>query len=418
MQAGNALTALTFDDCLKALGFKFDPFYYLNAANDPQVGDYLVGHQAQSIAWDESASALFAPAGGGKTAMRIYVTRACWVGGRDTNHALPVPYLPVQLTRRGVPPTPDEHLRGIAASIATTLLLVLAYLPEKYLALAPAHQTQLVQLWRGLLPRPLDFYLDVLRSDSVQALNQILDRTYLIQQQIKPDAIGPFCAAIAQAMTAGPSAPWKPGDAFQQALALVRALGFRSTFLLVDGIDGVPETIDNPAAAVAFVAWLFEQAAPWREAQLYVKAFLPTETAPLLEPALRRASIRHWQLVWTPDLLAEVIRRRIFAATEGDYGSLDAISSPALRDVETLLAKRVMPLPREMLVLTRYILLALCERAGTDGTGTVGRLEAGDLDAGLAAYQANRRLVYPPPDELRDGQRNGQRDGLRARDFA
>ncbi len=51
-----------------------------------------------------------------------------------------------------------------------------------------------------------------------------------------------------------------------------------------------------------------------------------------------------------------MLRRRIYVGTQGSAGSLDAYSSPGLRDVETMIVQHARPLPREVLVLLRRAL--------------------------------------------------------------
>src|SRR5215510_6480057 len=76
---------------LRELGLRFDPFKYLEASADPRLGDYVIGQEAFAVAWDDAPALVFAPAGGGKTAMRLYATRACWVGLGGA-HPFPIPY--------------------------------------------------------------------------------------------------------------------------------------------------------------------------------------------------------------------------------------------------------------------------------------------------------------------------------------
>jgi predicted dinucleotide-utilizing enzyme len=88
---------------------------------------------------------------------------------------------------------------------------------------------------------------------------------------------------------------------------------------------------------------------------------------------------------WTPVLLAEVVRRRVYIASEGAFGSLDAITSPALRDVETMLARKVAPLPREIQVLARCVLVEHVQRSGNTG-----KIQEGDVEAAIKWYAGNR----------------------------
>ncbi|MBC7226173.1 MAG: hypothetical protein H5T61_02950 [Thermoflexales bacterium] len=160
-------------------------------------------------------------------------------------------------------------------------------------------------------------------------------------------------------------------------------LGFPSVYVLLDGLDGAPETIADPSAIAGCLKPLLQWAGEWAEERVFLKGFLPMEAQSPLEerfpdiftPAC--VSVIHW----TPELLAEVIRRRVYVATEGAFGSLDALASPALRDIETLLAKTVYPLPREILVITRRVVEEHVRREGD------GLLAAMDIQAAIHWYQ-------------------------------
>jgi hypothetical protein len=78
----------------------------------------------------------------------------------------------------------------------------------------------------------------------------------------------------------------------------------------------------------------------------------------------------------------------VYVAAEGAFGSLDAIASPGLRDVETILAKAVLPLPREVLVLTRRVLEEHVRREGSQG-----RIQEEDVDVAIQWYSAHKPSI-------------------------
>ena len=398
------------------MGFEYDPFFYFNAAEDPRLGEYIVNHHVARVAWGDTPAVIFAPAGGGKTSLRIDITRSAWVSAGYL-HPLPVPYIPAQLTRNGRPPTSEEHLQDILHAIASTLLIVVAYFPQLLLAQTEQYTARLVELWRQWLQRPLVFLVDTLAETlSANQFGRLLDPTYLIASLPTVDkadsamrahhALSQLVATIRSHLTSaehtdrptqGRSVSLSQLQAsLEEMIQAVRQLGFKNIHLEVDGADGLPETINDPEAAAQQVRWLLQQAPDWERRGLCVKAFLPIETEDLLNLSAE------WQkanIVWTPDLLSEVIRRRVYRATGGKFGSLDAISSPVLRDVDTYLAQQVVPLPREVIMLVRLVLQAMADRT----QGSEGRIESEDLDAAMRAYAKNRALiadVTPLPSEL------------------
>jgi hypothetical protein len=165
---------------------------------------------------------------------------------------------------------------------------------------------------------------------------------------------------------------------------LFDTLGIPSIYILLDGLDAAPETDQMPVAIADVLAPLMKLLADCEKKCIYIKGFLPLETQSILVDRFPEsfACDRTANLTWTPPLLAEVVRRRVHVASEGAFGSLDAIASPALRDIETLLAQAAQPLPREVLVLTQRVLDEHVTRAGAKGN-----ISSEDVDRALEWYQ-------------------------------
>ena len=138
------------------------------------------------------------------------------------------------------------------------------------------------------------------------------------------------------------------------------------------------------------LAPLLELGIEWEAQHIFFKGFLPLDVQPFLElrfpQLLTRAHLT--RLEWTPELLAEVIRQRVYVASEGAFESLDALASPALRNIEDTLAEVVIPLPREILVLTQRVLWEHIYRKGVDG-----KIEPEDVDAAIRWYRENQPAV-------------------------
>ncbi|MBU1662352.1 MAG: hypothetical protein KKD28_12870, partial [Chloroflexi bacterium] len=180
-----------------------------------------------------------------------------------------------------------------------------------------------------------------------------------------------------------------PAEARWEGLldVLLDVLHLPAVYILLDGLDGVGETADDPAAAVYCLSSLMPFIPEWTKRRVYFKAFIPIETRPILEreyPIIIEAS-QIVALEWTPALLAEVVRRRVYVASEGAYGSLGPLASPDIRDIETVLAKASLPLPREILVLTRRVLFERARR-----TGISPKLQSEDVEFAIQWYQGNK----------------------------
>lgn len=376
------------DECdvtgwLKWAGFRFDPFGPLDAAADPHLSEYLVGHHIFARVWGDGISWVFAPAGGGKTALRISVMQACWVGP-ETNCPFPIPYIPPFLVWGHAHPSAEEHLEALVRAGAIALFLVLAYRPYWFFRLDRSGRQRVAGLLSQNLPGPLPLYLERCRiAANPYALSEILDPAFVLRNPPDPEAMLEWCDALDAA--SGESSPSSPAEWWAELKDVLRMLAFPAIYVLVDGLDGAPETIASPQAIAHCLEPLLQWAEEWAEERIFLKAFLPTEAqSPLGErfPEIFTPA-RVSTINWTPDLLAEVVRRRVYVATEGTFGSLDALASPALRDIETLLAKTVHPLPREMLLITRRLIEEHIRRGGG------GLFDLEDLYATIQWYQSH-----------------------------
>ncbi len=379
---------------LEWLGLRFDPFGPLDAASDPRLGEYLVGHGAFARTWGDWASWVFAPPGGGKTALRVRTSQACWVG-QETNHPFPIPYIPPFLSWGHASPSLDEHLAALARAGAVALFLALAHRPHWLFRLDDEARRSVRAVLDWNLPGPLGGYLDrCRRSKNLEPLRATLDPTFVLPDPPDEATLLRWCGVL-DAAPAGEPRPAPAARWNSLCGLLLDTLGFRSVYVLLDGLDAAPETIADAQAMADCLGSLMELVGDWAGQRVFVKGFLPIEAQSPLEERFAPvfANTHTATICWTPALLAEVIRRRVYVASEGAFGSLDAIASPGLRDVETILAKAVLPLPREVLVLTRRVLEEHVGRQGSQG-----RIQEEDVDAAIQWYSA-----HTPPIILESG---------------
>jgi hypothetical protein len=375
---------------LEWVGLRFDPFEQLNAAADPRLSEYLVGHQVFAHVWGDWISWLFAPPGGGKTAMRMRILQACWVG-QETNRPFPISYIPPFLSWGHASPSLDDHLAALARAGAVTLLLTLAYRPHWLFRLDNEAQRIVRDVLDWNLPGPLNGYLDCCQqSRSLLPLRETLDPTFLLPDPPDAATLLQWCDVLGL-ISDGASCPSPRARWNTLCHLLLDILNLSSIYGMIDGLDAAPETVADTEAVVDCLASLMPLVGNWAEQSVFVKGFLPIGAQVLLAERFAtvvtrpRTSVIHWP----PALLAEVARRRVYVASEGAFGSLDAISSPALRDVETMLAKAILPLPREMLVLTRRVFKEHIWHEGSSG-----KIQEKDVDAALRWYSNHK----PPID--------------------
>lgn len=372
---------------LQWLGLKFNPFQPLDAAADSHLSEYLVEHEVLARIWGDWNSFAFAPAGGGKSALRVRTAQACWVG-QATNHPFPIPYLPPFLLWSHTHPSLDEHLAAISQAGAIRLLLALLYRPHWFLDLDAGAQRNVRQTLDWDLPGSLNLWLTQCReSRSISPLLEIFEPTFGLPDPPNELQLTHLCDRLSSIAVTDSPIPSASERWAHLVDLILETLRFRCIYFLIDGLDAVPETASDPESAVKCLSTLLPTMTAWTNQRVFVKGYFPEETQdvfarqfPDLFARAETASIH-----WTISLLADVIRHRIEVASQGQFGSLDAIASPAVRDIETMLAKIIVPLPREMLVLTQRVLWEHVTRTGTTGT-----IQLEDVDAAIAWYSANQ----------------------------
>jgi hypothetical protein len=185
-------------------------------------------------------------------------------------------------------------------------------------------------------------------------------------------------------------------EVFQTFVEVVTdALGFSHVLLLIDGLDAIYENQENVQHAVAWVCELFDRSETWAKSKTYIKLFIPDSLEPAITEHLHRHAIptRIARIIWNHDLLVSMLRKRISAASEERFESLDAISTPALTNIEQQIVKNLPPLPRIVLQVTRKAILHYAARLN-DGW----QLDEEDIRYAIAWYHhyATQRSLSPP----------------------
>lgn len=377
----------TSTDWWRALGFHFDPFQHLEASSDPHLIEYMVGHEVFAAAWDATPSLIFAPPGGGKTAMRLYTERACW-SSFGPRHPFPIVHTPAvgDMDAAGLPLA--VHYQRLVHAAARSLLLGLTVQPERLFDASPAARARVGRLL-SVLPRPTTYYADILRTTGrATALAPLLGRATWFGASVATSAekLNALADALADLGVATPFAPTAACAFFAEVCdVLLAELGYRAIFVLIDGVDALPESAHTPHAGLRWLHALLADGEQWAAQRVFLKGFLPVDYADALLATSVRRLFAHTTIQWGVESLAELLRRRVAVASGGAFGSLDALSSPALRDVETSIARRVLPLPREAIVFVRELL----HRAVDASTPYAVVVEPEHLDATTAWYQAD-----------------------------
>ncbi|MGQ9561856.1 MAG: hypothetical protein ACUVWA_15305 [Candidatus Oleimicrobiaceae bacterium] len=379
---------------MRTLELRRDPFEALDASADTHLHEYLVAHDVFESIWRDEISFLFAPAGGGKSAFRARVAGACRAG-ENGRRIFPIVYmLPESVVRARETEWPAAHHRGICWAAAVELFLLFAHRPREFIS--TDEQTQ--RMVRTLLQRDLKPSLEHL-------LDQLAPRPDMgpearlrnVAQPYDPGAVWlnpPGEESLAEFRKAMERTPildevaWPDGDLAPWLDLLLRRMGFEAIYLLVDGVDAYPETIQDPEKAVARIKPLLDRASEWSQKRLFLKAFLPIETKSAIQrdfPLL--ASQRKPVIIqWTRELLIELLQRRVAVALNTERASLDMLAYPGFRGVDARVVDVVDPLPREVLAFASRMLLNMQQRKSG-----LQRLTQEDFEATLRWYKTDRR---------------------------
>ena len=376
-------------------GFRFDPFEYLEASADPNLNRYLIGHEVFSAAWGETPAFIFSPPGGGKTALRIYTARASWTGAGGYQ-PFPIHYHLPRYFEKVNFSTVEEHLKQIVYSGAHALFLAFAYYPLIFLKAPSALQKKLTQFVLTWIPN-LDYYLEILNSGQPDQVATQLNRSYQLHQIPDASLLSLMCEKMGgylkeQASPASPSIQ----KVFDQLMTwLIEDLGFRSVYLLLDGVDGFSELARSPGFAAQSLFNLFAFAPKWIERRIQIKGFLPLEMRDHLQKRLKK----EWpvysivELKWSEVMLAEMLQRRVYAAVDGKFASLGAVSDiPTIQELELELAHSVYPLPREMLVLINRILFEYEQRLKNNPKAKK-QIQSKDIEEAVAWYKTEQAPI-------------------------
>jgi hypothetical protein len=386
--------SLTSTDWFRRIGLRFDPYVHLEASSDPHLSEYTVNLDIFRVALDNKPTIIVAPPGGGKTAMRVAVTRTCWfdIGG---TYPFPLPYNLGTAPLTGTPPTTREHLRLLLEAGTCALLTGLAFRPERLFRASSTEIRAVTAILRAGLPGPLDYYLDILRETGTPAgLTPLLERTYALTAPPPPDVLDRFCNTLA---TSGTDAMrGRMEEVFQTFVEVVTdALGFSHVLLLIDGLDAMYENQEDSQHAAPWAFELFDRSETWAKSKTFIKLFIPDSLESAITEYLHHHAIptQIARIIWNHDLLVSMLRKRISVASEERFESLDAISTPALTNVEQQIVKNLPPLPRIALQVTRKAILHYAARLN-DGW----QLDEEDIRYAIAWYHhyATQRSLSPP----------------------
>ncbi len=352
---------------LKDLGLRFDPFCHFEASEDPRLFDYIViRDDLLRKIWSDSHSFIFAPSGGGKTALWLYFIRACWLPPAR-GFPFPLPYNIPHFLPWDALPSIDQHFRAMLRAASSTFLTMLSLRPFLWEELRSRERELLVRFLNSTLPLPLSFYLDQLETArSPEPLFNSFGKA-LILSGTSPRIEGLLKGLRSTSFEYSSTLSTK--ELWEIFLQLAECLGFTKVYLLTDGVDFSYETQTSSDKVRTLLGPLVEAALELEKHGVFLKVFLPNEhTASAIEVSIISSCSGVYIIEWDEILLTEVIRKRLLVASDGYIESLDALSSYPLHDLDSLIMQNSPALlPRTVIHTISTLFDIHIKRAGPQG---------------------------------------------------
>ena len=343
---------------LKMVGMAFDPFAVLEASGDTNLSKYLIEHKEFANIWGNWPNIILGQPGGGKTAMRVKITQACFSSG-GKNRPFPINYTLPFLSWGDHIATYDDHLAEIVNIAGLYLLLFLAYRPQRFLALDEKDKKYVIKVLDWILPGSLSTFIEPCRGMANLSYIESKFPPAILPPSQESNNLNEFLTEIENKIV---NSSIRPSiiERWESTIdVVIHILRFPSIYVLVDGVDASPNTGNNSKVGLDYLSPLLTKSSIWKENKIFLKFFLPLDIAPHLASSFEELveDITPLVIEWNLSSLADVIRQRVWVASQGNIGSLQIFASPAISEIELQIAKIVHPLPREILVFTRQLLI-------------------------------------------------------------
>ena len=349
---------------LKGFGLRFNPFEFLESSADPALLRYTVIYEGLAQVWERGSALIFAPVGGGKTALRLYAT---WSSLRNQYAFFAIPYVLPEHWDALPSPEFDKHGHALMHASADAVLTVLAAFPQRYLRLHTAAQHTLARLLWQMHPE-LDWVLAQWEeSDWEEILGGLLPPA-LAHGFLAPPVSRLRSLITHLRLEETVNQASDPFDAIHALFDFLQMqFGYRSVHFLVDGVDAFFETNRDPLPIMG-QRWLGRWLEGFQskfEPSIFIKVFVPDLLRPHFRPRNNGHRIsQNWpeaRLQWSKGMLVEMLRRRLFVASDGKFDSLDALADIKLYDLDRRIVDLALPAtPREVLWLANRLFIEHC----------------------------------------------------------
>ena len=353
---------------LSRLGFTDNPFQFTNADEEDHLQAYFIPPPYFHSVWGDPEApqphVVFAPRGGGKSAQRRMIE---FKASEQNVFAMTYDRFENLAGQNLKNLSIEYHLKNIIQIATIGFLLDIHSRSLKAPAFEKLERDQIAELCNRYLG-------GITRVEALKALNSLKTLSTKAKQLLH-DWSGPlsalFSAALASTGLPGdiklsPGEAGKPNHRESESASkahlevvrdLIRSLGFRSFYVLVDRVDETPQTGNNAEDSFLLVKPLLRDLELLQMKGIGFKFFLWDKLEPHYREFARPDRIQQFELSWSATQLRLMLSRRLEAFSDGkvkDLGQLtDAELAGPLHALVVLFAKGS---PRDMIRVCQEIL--------------------------------------------------------------
>jgi len=352
---------------LKRLGFSENPFQFTNADEEEHLQSYFVPPPYFESVWGDPDSpvsqVIFAPRGGGKSAQRRMIEYRA-----PENDVFAITY--DRFEKLGSSDLPslgiDYHLKNI---VELGLLGFLLEYHDRHLQ-APAfsglEREQLEALCQRYLGR-------INKSEALDAAKSLRTLSSKAKQVLRDwsgpintliSVIGasqglthglPGNASIQQNLSNEPDTPTKLH--LEAVIRLVKSIGFKSIYVLIDKVDETAETGNNAEASFLLVKPLLRDLELLQTTGIGFKFFLWDKTQSFQREFARPDRLQQFELSWQEKDMTHMLSKRLHAFSNGTVTDLSQlVEAEFARPLHTTVVLFANGSPRDMIRVCQEIL--------------------------------------------------------------
>ena len=356
---------MALNPLLSRFGFVEDPFASTNAGQEPRLAQYFVPppyfHAVLGDPDVPQSHVVLAPRGGGKTAQRRMVEDF----SSETESFLCITYEKFELPGGFRLENADlaYHLAQVCRALLIAILIEIDERPEAAGELT-LHQKQVLkhgtQRFLGTLSAAdFEAALKTIKSrgdkvrDWLRRYTVVMTLVNMVSNKLGLGGVTVANGSFDQA-TQDESLRYQ----FAQLLDVAKQIGFRSVYILVDGVDELGLTSTDAKAAFDFIRSLITDLPSLEAPGAAFKFFMWDQIEePFREAGSRPDRIPQFRLKWTHSQLEEMMSKRLEAFSNARVASLNNfMCDDSGLDVQKLVAYFAAGSPRDMVRLAQRII--------------------------------------------------------------